>query len=124
MVVVTIVGVLSAIGLPRVFAYIRTSATAEASQDAARIASAISAYAQSQQKSAAAIKAEIDGKNVTPDLSGANETYILILQIELAPDAQFEYSILAMVVAQGPARAKLHCALSLREGPMPLLTAA
>ena len=34
MVVVTIIGILAAIAIPRVFSYIRTSSTAEVSQDA------------------------------------------------------------------------------------------
>src|SRR3569623_1121169 len=54
MVVVTIIGILAAIGIPRIFSYIRTSSTAEVSQDAANITGAISGYAQSQLQSAAA----------------------------------------------------------------------
>ncbi len=46
MVVVTIIGILAAIAIPRVFSYIRTSATAEVAQDASNIAGAITGYAQ------------------------------------------------------------------------------
>ncbi len=66
MVVVTIIGILAAIGIPRVFAYIRTSNTAEVAQSAAHIAATINGYAQSQLKTAAVLKAEIDGTQVTP----------------------------------------------------------
>ncbi|MBV9549072.1 MAG: type II secretion system protein, partial [Alphaproteobacteria bacterium] len=45
MVVVTIIGILAAIGIPRVFSYIRTSSTAEVGQDAATIQAGISGYA-------------------------------------------------------------------------------
>src|SRR2546421_10320538 len=69
MVVVTIIGILAAIGIPRVFAYIRTSNTAEVAQTASQITGAISGYAQSQLKTSAALKAEIDGTQVTPDQS-------------------------------------------------------
>ncbi len=54
MVAVTIIGILAAIAIPRVFAYIRTSATAEVSQTASNIAASITGYNESQLKSAAA----------------------------------------------------------------------
>src|SRR6266404_9925806 len=73
MVVVTIIGILAAIGIPRVFAYIRTSNTAEVAQGASHIAATINGYAQSQLKTAAALKTEIDATQVTPDKSGMNE---------------------------------------------------
>src|SRR3954463_6796201 len=78
MVVVTVIGILAAIAVPRVFSYIRTSSTAEASQNAANITSAISGYAQSQLQSAAATQTQITGTTATPDVSGTNEISTII----------------------------------------------
>src|SRR2546421_6440131 len=82
MVVVTIIGILAAIGIPRVFAYIRTSNTAEVAQTTSTIAAAINGYAQSQLKTPAALKTEIDGTQVTPDKSGMNELSNIIPQLQ------------------------------------------
>jgi prepilin-type N-terminal cleavage/methylation domain-containing protein len=97
MVVVTIIGILAAIAIPRVFSYIRTSSTAEVSQDAANITGAISGYAQSQLQTAAATQTQITGTNATPDLSGTNEISTIITQIQLPKDAHFNYAITASV---------------------------
>jgi prepilin-type N-terminal cleavage/methylation domain-containing protein len=102
MVVVTIIGVLAAIGIPRVFSYIRTSSTAEVSQDAANITGAVSGYAQSQLQTAAVTAAQITTTNATPDLSGTNEISTIIPQVQLPKDAHFNYAITAVVATAGP----------------------
>ncbi len=100
MVVVTIIGILAAIAIPRVFSYIRTSSTAEVAQDAGNIAAAISGYAQSQLQTASALQGQIDGKVVTPDLSGTtSEISTVIPQIQLPKDGHFNYAISAAVVS-------------------------
>src|SRR6187551_3736375 len=83
MVVVTIIGILAAIAVPRVFSYIRTSSTAEISQDAATIVSTLAGYAQSGTQSAAATVAQISGTVATPDLSGTGEISQIIPQLQL-----------------------------------------
>ena len=93
MVVVTIIGILAAIAIPRVFSYIRTSSTAEVAQDAASINGAISGYAQSQLQPAATLKTTIDTTVVTPDVSGSNELSAIIPQIQLPKDGHFNYTI-------------------------------
>lgn len=103
MVVVTIIGILAAIGIPRVFSYIRTSSTAEVGQDASNILSAISGYAQSQTQTAAATQAQIAGTSATPDLSGTSEISTIIPQVQLPKDAHFNYAISAAVATAGPA---------------------
>jgi prepilin-type N-terminal cleavage/methylation domain-containing protein len=103
MVVVTIIGILAAIGIPRVFSYIRTSSTAEVSQDAANIAGAISGYAQSQLQTAAVTQAQVTGTSATPDLTGATEISTIIPQIQLPRDGHFDYAISAAVATAGPA---------------------
>ena len=107
MVVVTIIGILAAIAIPRVFSYIRTSATAEVAQDAANITGAISGYAQSQLQTAATVQAQVDGKVATPDLSGTGEISTIIPQIQLPKDGHFNYAISAIVATAGPSSGEL-----------------
>jgi prepilin-type N-terminal cleavage/methylation domain-containing protein len=102
MVVVTIIGILAAIGIPRIFSYIRTSSTAEVGQDAANIAAGISGYAQSQLQTAAAMEAQITGTSATPDLTGTVEISTIIPQIQLPKDGHFNYTITAIVATAGP----------------------
>ena len=102
MVVVTIIGILAAIAIPRVFSYIRTSATAEVAQDAAGINAAIAGYAQSQLQTAAALQAQVNSTSATPDLSGTNEISTIIPQVQLPKDANFNYTISAAVATDGP----------------------
>jgi prepilin-type N-terminal cleavage/methylation domain-containing protein len=97
MVVVTIIGILAAIAIPRVFSYIRTSSTAEVAQDAASITGAISGYAQSQLQTAAALKTQVDATQATPDLSGTKEISTIVPQIQIPKDGHFDYAISAIV---------------------------
>lgn len=97
MVVVTIIGILAAIGIPRVFAYVRASETAEVSQAAGRIAAGIKTYEDSQLKTAAAVVADIDGTELTPDSSGTTEISTIIPFLVLQPDSNFNYLIDATV---------------------------
>jgi prepilin-type N-terminal cleavage/methylation domain-containing protein len=103
MVVVTIIGILAAIAIPRAFSYIRTSSTAEVAQDAASINGAISGYAQSQLQPAATLKTQIDTTVATPDLSGTNELSSIIPQAQLPKDGHFNYAVSAIVATAGPA---------------------
>ena len=103
MVVVTIIGILAAIGIPRVFSYIRTSSTAEVGQDAANLTGAISGYAQSQLQAAAATSTAVNAvPNATPDVSTATEISTLIPQAQLPKDGHFNYVINSIVATAGP----------------------
>lgn len=101
MVVVSIIGILAAIGIPRVFAYVRSSETSEVSQAAGRIAEAIKSHADSQLKSAAAVVTDIDGTEVTPDGSGTSELSSVIPFLVLNTDANFNYLVDAEVGGVG-----------------------
>ncbi|WP_417518801.1 type II secretion system protein [Minwuia sp.] len=101
MVVVSIIGILAAIGIPRVFAYVRASETAEVSQAAGRIAAGIKTYEDSQLKSAADVVADIDGTELTPDSSGTTELTTIIPFLVLNPDGNFDYTIDATVGGTG-----------------------
>ncbi len=102
MVVVSIIGILAAIGIPRVFAYVRASETAEVSQNAGRILAGIKAYGDSQLKSTADIVADINGTGLTPDGSATTELSTIIPFLVLPADADFEYAISAVPGTAGP----------------------
>jgi prepilin-type N-terminal cleavage/methylation domain-containing protein len=103
MVVVTIIGILAAIAIPRVFSYIRTASTAEVAQDAASITGAIAGYAQSQLQTAAALQTQIDATQATPDLTGTKEISTIIPQVQIPKDGHFNYAISAVVASAAPA---------------------
>ena len=103
MVVVTIIGILAAIAIPRVFSYIRTSSTAEVAQDAGTINAGLSGYAQASMQTAAALKTQVDATSATPDLTGTTEISTIIPQIQLPKDGHFNYAISAIVATAGPA---------------------
>ena len=107
MVVVTIIGILAAIAIPRVFSYIRTSSTAEVSQDGATIVSSLSSYAQSGTQSTAATLAQVNSTVATPDLSGTGEISQIIPQLQLPKDAHFNYAISAVIATSGPSSGEL-----------------
>ncbi len=100
MVAVTIIGILAAVGIPRLFTYVRTSSTAEVSQTAGKIIAGLDGYAQSQLKSAADVQAEVDGLTVEPD--GTGTLTALIPTIEANPGSSFEYEVDAIVATGGP----------------------
>lgn len=101
MVVVSIIGILAAIGVPRVFGYVRASETAEVGQAAGRILASITAYADTQLKTADEVATQIDGTELTPDGSGAEITKT-IPTLVLPPNANFKYVISADVASEGP----------------------
>jgi type II secretory pathway pseudopilin PulG len=108
MVVVTIIGILAAIAIPRVFSYIRTSSTAEVAQDAATIGGGIAGYAQSSLQTAAALKTALDATVATPDLGGSGtQISTVIPQVQLPKDGHFDYAISAIVATAGPAKDEL-----------------
>jgi len=102
MVVVSIIGILAAIGVPRVFAYVRASETAEVSQAGGRILAGIKGYADSQLKTAAEVVTDLNGTDLTPDGSGANEITALIPFLVLPTDGNFDYAVSSIVATAGP----------------------
>ena len=106
MVVVSIIGILAAIGIPRVFAYVRASETAEVSQMAGRIISGIKTYSETQAKAAADIATELNGTDLKPDGTAANDLSNLIPTISLPVDSNFDYVISSVVATGGPETAE------------------
>ena len=60
MVVVAIIGILAAIGLPRLTAYLRTAETDEAVQQFGRIGQALTGYISSHQEAIATLSANLN----------------------------------------------------------------
>jgi len=102
MVVVTIIGILAAIGIPRVFSYIRTSSTAEISQNGSALLQAISGFTQAQGETAAVAQTKFNNTSATPDLTGTNEVSSIIAQFLLPKESHFNYAISAIVATAGP----------------------
>ena len=101
MVVIAIIGILAAVGVPRLFAYVRTSQTTEVAQFSARISSGIRAFGDS--RSAAAASAAINAApNLTPDVPADVEITSIIPSLVLPGDSRFGYVISTAVGATGP----------------------
>jgi prepilin-type N-terminal cleavage/methylation domain-containing protein len=93
--------VVSIIGIPRVFAYVRASETAEVSQKTGHILAGIKAYGDSQLKPAADLVLDINGTGLTPDGSATTELSTIIPFLILPADADFDYDISADVAGTG-----------------------
>ena len=105
MVVVTIVGILAALAVPRVFGYSRASGTAEVSQGAAQIAAGISVYGQSHLKPAATLHTDVDGKTVLA--AGGGTLSRLIPQLIIPGHSAFDYTVDAIVATAGPSNGEV-----------------
>ena len=113
MVVTTIIGVLASVAAPQVFGYMRASTTVQVVHTASHVENAIWSYLQSSLKPTATVKAEIDGRTITPDLSGSNEFTDLIPVFQPAPNGDFDYVVSAEVAASGPLAGEIvYCILA------------
>ncbi|MCB1733644.1 MAG: type II secretion system protein [Gammaproteobacteria bacterium] len=101
MVVVAIIGILAAIGLPRLTAYLRTAETDEAVQQFGRIGQALTGYVSSHQEALASLAANINtyGNLDTSSTSTDKQISTLIPHLTLASGAVFDYDISTGVVA-------------------------
>jgi len=94
MVVVAIIGILAAIGVPQLFAYVRAAEASEAERMAAKIGEGVNGYAQSRgQTVAATVTALGAGTGVTLTAAGAGTLLAVIPTLKLATDAKFDYTI-------------------------------
>ena len=103
MVVVTIIGVLSGMAIPRYISYLRSSQTAEVGQIAGSIVSAMQAYADAQSLAPADAQKLFDtyalnstGTAPTKDLS------VLLPNLAVPKNATFNYTVSAIVATGGP----------------------
>ncbi len=95
MVVVAIIGILAAIGLPKMTQFLRTAETDEAVEQFSRINKGITGYISSNQASLATLQGVLDLRTLG---TGTDLLSELIQHISLPSDAKFNYQISAVVV--------------------------
>ena len=103
MVVVTIIGVLSSVAIPRYIAYVRSSQTAEVGQIAGSIVSGLQAYADAQNLTPTAAAAAFDTYSlVTTGTAPTKDLTVLLPTLSVPKNATFNYSVSAIVATTGP----------------------
>lgn len=101
MVVVAVIGILAAIGLPRLTAYLRTAETDEAVQQFGRISKALTGFVSTHQDTMANLSTAINTYGNLDVAGGANQISAVIPHLTLAPGATFNYDISTGVDADG-----------------------
>ena len=104
MVVVSIIGVLAAVAIPRYMAYARSSQTAEVGNVAGAIVSAITTYADSQGMAPAAIQSTFDTAALNTDTppAASKDLTKLIAQFTAPSNSKFNYLVSVIVATGGP----------------------
>jgi prepilin-type N-terminal cleavage/methylation domain-containing protein len=100
MIVVTIIGILAAVAIPRYITYVRSSQTAEAGNTAGMIISAIRAYMDAQGMAAGGAQTAFSGTYVavsgdTAPLGATTDLTTVIPQLALPSGSAFDYAITA-----------------------------
>jgi len=90
MVVVAIIGVLAAIGIPQMLNFIKAAETAEATEQAGRIAKALRGYQDARGLTAATASTNLNGKTLT---TAGGTLKILIPHLTLTSDSAFSYVV-------------------------------
>lgn len=102
MIVVTIIGILAAVAIPRYINYMRSSQTAEVGNVAGQMVTAMQSYADSQSLTPAAAAALFNGTTLQPSGSALSNTLSPILpQLTLPANATFGYTVSAIVTTAG-----------------------
>ena len=103
MVVVTIIGILSGVAIPRYVSYLRSSQTAEVGQIGGSIVSALQAYADAQSLTPSAAQALFDtyALNVT-GTAPTKDLTVLLPSLSVPKNATFNYVVSATVATAGP----------------------
>lgn len=102
MVVITIIGILAAVGIPRMIAYISTAQTSEAAQIGGRILESVRGYADSRlNPDNAVISSDLNGRILDPIAANSTIT-ALIPQLSIPADAIWKYTIHSAVATGGP----------------------
>ena len=123
MVVVAIIGILAAIGLPQLFRYVRNAEATEAVNMAGSIAKNLYGYQQSRGLSAAAATTALNNAFASPKNTpaapdgGTINLDTLIPHIQLPPDHAFNYKITATTGTSGDGSGSLvFCILAAKIG--------
>ena len=104
MVVVSIIGVLAAVAIPRYLAYARSSQTAEVGSIAGSIVASITTYADSLALSPAEVKTKFNttALNVDTPPAAATDLLKLIPQLSAPSNTKFNYVVNVDVATAGP----------------------
>ena len=123
MVVVAIIGILAAIGLPQLFRYVRNAEATEAVNMAGSIAKNLYGYQQSRGLSAVLATAALNNAFASPKNTpaapdgGTTNLDTLIPQIQLPPDHPFNYKVTATTGTSGDGNGSLvFCILAAKIG--------
>ncbi len=103
MIVVTIIGILAAVAIPRYINYMKSSQTAEVSNMAGILVTAMQAYEDAQGATPASIVTLFSGYTLAP--SGtvpAKDITSILPQISLPANAAFSYTVSALAATAGP----------------------
>ena len=123
MVVVAIIGILAAIGLPQLFRYVRNAEATEAVNMAGSIAKNLYGYQQARGLSAADATTALNNSFASPKNTpaapdgGVTNLDTLIPQIQLPPDHPFNYKVTATTGTSGDGNGSLvFCILAAKIG--------
>ena len=120
MVVITIIGILAAVGIPRLIAYIRTAETSEAAQTGGRILESIRGYVDSRLNPVyATIATSLNGRQLAASGGGLGappQIGELIPHLTIQTDATWEYIILAAVDGIAPDEDVVSCIYATKVG--------
>jgi prepilin-type N-terminal cleavage/methylation domain-containing protein len=103
MIVVTIIGILAAVAIPRYITYLRSSQTAEVGNVAGLMVSAMQSYADSQSLTPAAAATLFSGTTLAPaGTTPASNLAAILPQLSLPGNAAFTYAVSAITASGGP----------------------
>jgi type IV pilus assembly protein PilA len=108
MIVVTIIGVLAAIAIPRYIGYVRASETSEVGQMAGEIVQSINAFADAQSLTPSAAASQFNNTYLigtgdsAPTTSGAKDITTILPTLNLPGNSKYYYVVTTAVASGGP----------------------
>lgn len=103
MVVVAIIGILAAIGLPQLFTYVRNASATEGVEMAGRIHKNIQGYNESRGLTGTNAASAVTTFGLNAVVTPTNNLQKLIPALKLAGDHGFQYTVTAILATAGPA---------------------
>ena len=102
MIVVTIIGILAAVAIPRYVTYMRSSQTAEVGNIAGQMVTAMQSYADSQSLGQAATVALFNTTTLVPGNPSTGTLAAILPQLSIPSNATFSYVVSAIAATGGP----------------------
>lgn len=106
MIVVTIIGILAAVAIPRYITYMRSSQTAEVGNIGGLMVSAMQSYADAQSLASGAVVTMFNGTYLVPTggtaPSSGTALNNVLPQLALPGNASFNYAVSAIAASAGP----------------------